>query len=188
MRAILDLLPKIVEAELPCLGDYFDSRFIQTKLCKDFRRGALKYSKGVDYALTVSDLWPDKFELKKKIFIDSQMDTEVKVEFLDVVGIHCYSEKVGDDFFNALADCNNIQLFKYRSLQTIIDYKWPLAREYTIKLLFVPFCMYLAIFIVYSNAFNGQVDFNEPGMYEVDKVLSAILYLFSIYFLQNECR
>jgi hypothetical protein len=41
-------------------------------------------------------LWPDKNAVKEKIFVVSHIDTEVKLEFLDVASVHCYQEKVGD--------------------------------------------------------------------------------------------
>lgn len=91
-RAINDLLPQLVEAELPSLGSYFDSRFLQTSLLKDFRRGAVIKENGLEYRITASELWPDKNELKKQIFDTSAVDTEVKLEFLDMVGVHCYTE------------------------------------------------------------------------------------------------
>ena len=115
------------------------------------------------------------------------METEIKLEFLDVSCLHCYQEKVGDEFFDALGACKNIQIFEFKSIQALIDYKWPIAREYTIKMLFLPFLCYLSFFIAYSNAFNGQVEMTD-SMLVGDKVISAFLYLFSIYFLQNECR
>jgi hypothetical protein len=70
------------------------------------------------------------------------------------VGMHCYTEEVGDEFFEALAGSKDLNLFSYRSIQAIIDFKYPLAREYTMKVLFFPFCFYLAIFVAWSNAFN----------------------------------
>lgn len=73
------------------------------------------------------------------------------------------------------------------SIQAIIDRKWPLAREYTIKLLFVPFIVYNILFVTYSNVFVGQYEMTDSlkvGMY----IISGCLYLFSCYFLQNEVR
>lgn len=81
-----------------------------------------------------------------------------------------------------------MDIFACRSVQALIDYKWPLVREYTIKILFVPFVFYLAIWIIYSNAFSGQIDESPTQLMIVDKVLIALLYAFSIYFLFNESR
>ena len=88
-----------------------------------------------------------------------------------------------------MANCENIAIFNFKSIQYLIDHKWPLAKEYTIKILFIPFLFYLAFFCIYSNCFNQQyVFYTRVGMYQADIVISAILYAFSIYFLQNEIK
>ena len=114
----------------------------------------------MDHGITTSELWPDKHALRKKLFDKAEgtekekPEAECKVEYLDIVGLHCYTEEVGSEFFDALAGSGDLSLFSYRSVQSIIDFKWPLAREYTMKVLFFPFCIYLAIFVAWSNAFN----------------------------------
>ena len=69
----------------------------------------------------------------------------------------------------------------------MIDFKWPLAKEYTLKVLFLPFCFYLMIFIAWSNVFNGYLyPFSKESWFEMwvaDKVLCAFLLFFSCYFL-----
>lgn len=85
-----------------------------------------------------------------------------------------------------------MSLFGHRSIQAIIDFKWPLAREYTNKVLFMPFVAYLCIFVAWSNAFNGYLyPFTKDTWYEMwvaDKILCAFLLLFSVYFMTNEVR
>lgn len=70
---------------------------------------------------------------------------------MDLPELHCYDTLPGDQFMEALADTDNIEYFANRGIQTIIDFKWPLAKEYTIKKLFIPFIAYLICFFVYSN-------------------------------------
>lgn len=77
-------------------------------MLKDFRRGALRIEGDMPYALSVAELWPDKNEVKKNIFNEVKVDTEVKLEVLDVVGVHTYTEKVGYEFFDALAETENL--------------------------------------------------------------------------------
>jgi hypothetical protein len=176
------------------VGAYLDSRFGQTSLLKDhFRRGTLLRENDLDYGLTTAELWPNKHNLKDKLFSkEKKADTEIKAEFLDVVGVHCYTEDVGNEFFEALSETGDASLFQHRSVQAIIDFKWPLAREFTIKVLFIPFCLYLAVFVTWSNVFNNFVfPIDERGWYSLwtaDKVLCALLYFFSVYFLSNELR
>lgn len=69
------------------------------------------------YGLTTAELWPNKHDLKKKLFDkEKKTDTEIKAEFLDIVGVHCYTEEVGDQFFEALADAEDPALFSHRSV------------------------------------------------------------------------
>ena len=108
---------------------------------------------------------------------------------IDVPAIHSYQEEVGDEFFEALANSKKIDIFTHKSIQAMIDYRWALAKEYTIKILFVPFLLYLLTFLAYSNLLDGDFDVhNNPFKYNLNLGVSGILYIFSIYFLQNEVR
>eukprot|EP00347_Sterkiella_histriomuscorum_P010355 403376619 len=189
IRGILDILPDLVEADIPCLKDYLDGRFIQTDQIKAIRRGSINYAFGNDeYAVQSCELWPDRLAVEEKLFTKSQLDSEIKLEFLDIPTIHSFAGKNGQAFFNSLAGCSNMDLFACRSVQALIDYKWPLVREYTIKILFVPFIFYQALWIIYSNVFNGQMDESPEDLDITEKVIIALLYVFSIYFLFNESR
>jgi hypothetical protein len=61
----------------------------------------MKYE-DLDIGITVSELWPDKNVLKGKLFDKAapgekeKPEAECKVEFLDIVGMHCYTEEVGN--------------------------------------------------------------------------------------------
>ena len=134
------------------------------------------------------ELWPDRLTVEEKLFTKSVLDTEIKLEFLDIPTVHSYTGKNGAAFFKALADCKNMDIFNCRSVQALIDYKWPLVKEYTIKILFIPFLIYISLWIIYSNVFNGQLDENTDDLIITDKVIIALLYAFSIYFLFNESR
>ncbi|CDW75557.1 wd-40 repeat protein [Stylonychia lemnae] len=193
-RAIVDILHKFVENGIPSLGSYLDNRMIQTQqlINRGQRRGAILYKDDLEYAVSSCELWPDIDNVDKLLFSNDPRESEVKLEFLDMPKIHSYNEVSGDEFFKALADSNDIELFSYRSIQSVIDYKWPLAREYTIKVLFIPFIFYQLTFLIYSNVFCGQFQFGEDKYSDSwwigHNVLAALLYLFSIYFLSNEIR
>lgn len=75
------------------------------------RRGALIYSSDLDYAVNSCELWPDMDQVDKMLFSNDPRESEIKLEFLDMPKIHSYSEKIGDEFFEALADSDDIELF-----------------------------------------------------------------------------
>lgn len=107
------------------------------------------------YALGTSELWADVKAVEKQVLVKSPIDQVIKIEMLDVPNLHSYSDEVSTKFFEALAEVDDLSLFSCLSIRALIDYKYPLTREYTVKILFIPFVMYLITFIVYSNRFRG---------------------------------
>jgi hypothetical protein len=79
-RAINDLIPEFIANGLTCIGPYLDSRLQQTLLLKDhLRRGSIRKDNDLDYGLTSAQLWPNKHELRNKVFDTSiKIDTEVR--------------------------------------------------------------------------------------------------------------
>lgn len=199
-------LPKLIEHDLPSLPGYMDSRIVQTKAHKrvttmqDFEPVENK-----DYMLESSHLAPDyssffkKFAPQrfrsicgKKIPVEKSVilkEKEVKVEVLDLPFLHSYN---GEGFshasglFRELANADNMSIFNSKAVQYLIDFNWQTTKIYTILFLFLPFVLFQAAFIAYSNVYNGQFD-NPDASFEVGYILlSALLYLFSLYFLINE--
>jgi hypothetical protein len=82
----------------------------------EMKRGSIRYTNGLDYGLIAAELWPEQNKVRERIFTEAKVDTEVSLEYLDVPFVHCYQEKIGDEFFDALANSPNIELFRYRSI------------------------------------------------------------------------
>ena len=80
------------------------------------QRAAIRYKEGLEYAVSACELWPDMNQVDSLLFDKNALDTEIKLEFLDMTKLHSYTEKVGDEFFNALADAEDIEIFSYRSI------------------------------------------------------------------------
>ena len=74
------------------------------------------YREDLDYAVNSCELWPDMDHVDKMLFSNDPRDAEIKLEFLDMPKIHSYQEAIGDEFFAALADSNDIELFQYKSI------------------------------------------------------------------------
>jgi heme/copper-type cytochrome/quinol oxidase subunit 4 len=132
-------------------------------------------------------MWPDINKVNELMFTEDTRESDVMLVYLDLPYVHSYQQPVGDEFFNALADAD-IDIFENKSIQALIDYKWPLAREYTVKMLFIPFILFHLNFIIYSNVFNGQYQYTDNSWYIGHDALAALNYAFSLYFLQNEMR
>ncbi len=56
-----------------------------------------------------------------------------------------------------LSRVDDLEIFSNEVIKALIDLKWPLVKEYTVKILFIPFILYLASFVAFSNVFNGQL-------------------------------
>jgi hypothetical protein len=78
-----------------------------------------------------------------------------------------------------------MELFNRKVVRKIIEFKWPLAREYTIKKQLIPFLIFQLTYLVYVNEFyNVRNDSQE--MLNVNYGLMGALALFSLYFLALE--
>ncbi len=99
------------------MKQYLDSRFLQTDQIKSIRRGSINYKNGnEDYAVESCELWPDKLDVEYKLFSKEKIDTEIKLEFLDIPMIHSYTGKMGNQFFNSLAGVDSVELFESKCI------------------------------------------------------------------------
>ncbi|CDW87954.1 wd-40 repeat protein [Stylonychia lemnae] len=186
-RAIVDILPNLVELELPRMGIYLESRIVRTDILDTLNRGSLNHRKGVNYAIETCLQWPDKKQLTNQIFKKSRIENEIRVEMLDIPHIHDLFTHECVNFAEAISKVEDIQIFNNKAIMCLIDFMWPIAKRQTIKYLFVPFLVYLALFVSYSNVLCGQVEQNYH-IYDAKIVIIALLYVMSIYLLINEVR
>ena len=57
----------------------------------------MKKDEDMNYAVTHSELWANIDEVSKALMDQNNpVDTEIKLEILDVPALHCYQEPVGD--------------------------------------------------------------------------------------------
>ena len=79
------------------------------------------------------------------------IETRIKCEFLDLPCIYHFMDPDFDPFFDQLANTDNILFFEKRGIQMLIDYNYGLVREYVVKKLFYPFCVFMLIFFTFMN-------------------------------------
>lgn len=58
----------------------------------------------------------DSKEIETKLFKESPVDADLKLEFLDLPKLHCYGNKSATAFFDALANTDSIDLFANRGI------------------------------------------------------------------------
>lgn len=108
--------------------------------------------------MTTAELWSNEQEMMQNLLRQNEdmqdVENEIKVSIIDIPAVHRFTEETGDQFFDKLARVEKIQMFENTIIKSIIDFKWPLVKTYTIRFLFVPFILYLVSFIVFSNVLD----------------------------------
>lgn len=64
----------------------------------------------------------------------------------------------------------------------LIEYRWPLVKEYVIKKLFMPFVFFLINFILYMGYIYEWREINEPIYQTLNYSFMASLMTLSTYF------
>jgi len=85
-----------------------------------------------------------------------------------------------------LANCEDYELFEQIAIKKIIDFKWPLTREFTIKRLLVPYLIFMTTYLLYMNwIFMVR---KEEGYFLANYVFIGILGFFCWYFIVLEMK
>ena len=59
-------------------------------------------------------------------------------------------EQVSQDFVDALANVQDLSIFKHKSIQAIINFRWSLAKRYVMFFQLMPYCLYFIIYLIYA--------------------------------------
>lgn len=72
------------------------------------------------------------------------------MQILDLPHLHKYENDIADEFLEALADTECIEIFSNKSIQALIEIKWPLVKQGIKKWLFYPYLIFLIAFLYYT--------------------------------------
>lgn len=72
-------------------------------------------------------------------------------------------------------------LFETHGIKKLIEFKWPLIFEYLVKKLFIPFVLYLVLYLVLMNVvfYSEEIGYFDYG-------IQGAIILMSLYFLGIE--
>lgn len=101
--------------------------------------------------------------------------------------IHTMTESIAQEFMESLADTEDLEIFDSKVVRRLIEYKWPLVREHTIKKLFVPFALFLAFYVVYMN-YIFYLRYENETYLILYYIGTAALTGFSLYFIALEIK
>jgi hypothetical protein len=76
----------------------------------------------------------------------------------DIPKMHHFTNRVGRELFNKIANSDDTQLFDQLFVQALIEYQWPPVRAVIIRSLLVPYLVFLICFSCYSIYFFEQLD------------------------------
>ncbi len=79
-----------------------------------------------------------------------------------------------------------MELFNKKAVRRLIEFKWPLVREYVIKRLFIPFVAYLLLFTIYMGYIYEWRLLNKWYLHTLNWIFMLTLFIFSFYFLGIE--
>lgn len=96
-------------------------------------------------------MWTMQDDLEHTLFTNSIRGMkDLKVTYLDVADIHEFNEN-SNNFFSALSNSEQLELFDLPVIQSLIKFKWPLVKKYYIMNNFVPALIQLISMIVFSQ-------------------------------------
>lgn len=114
------------------------------------------------------------------------IEQEIRLEYVDIPDIHCFSHSVGQELFEALSKSEEMELFENKAIQKVIQYKWPLVREFIIKRLFVPYIIFMVVYLVYMNWIYYER--NNPDFYYYNYGAIGLLFICVYYFISLEFK
>ena len=95
----------------PAFLNYLDARFVATYWTTSHKRGALNKGEDDSYVVMPSDPWVWSEEYNQKLITNEKAELPIDVKFLDLPMLHSYQEEVSNEFFEALAGCENLEIF-----------------------------------------------------------------------------
>ena len=191
-RVIQDTLPMMLQQGIPELGDYLDSRMLQTEKLSKIKKGCIQ-TEGEAPDICVSSFWVEQEDIDQ-VLKKSPIEQDIRMEFIDIPNIHTFREvhshskdNISQKFFDCLADTEDMDIFNKQVIRKLIEFKWPLIKEFLIKKLFIPYIMFLATYVFYMNYIYYQRTLG--GWYSVAHYSTmALLFILAIYFIMNETR
>jgi hypothetical protein len=84
------------------------------------------------------------------------------MEVLDMPHLHKYQNDIADEFFEALAETECIEVFSNKSVQALIEIKWPLVKAAIKKYLFIPYLFFIFAFLYYTVGVFEKFHEKEP--------------------------
>ena len=101
-------------------------------------------------------------------------------------GVYHFNDRNFKSFIDELSSTGQYELFANKSIQALLEFNFPLVREYIVKKLFVPFSVFLIFYEVYLNVIFGEIASDDTLAFLLDRIFLTVLVFYATYFLMNE--
>ncbi|CDW76646.1 UNKNOWN [Stylonychia lemnae] len=180
-RAIKGSLYVMIEQELPEFLDYLDTRFQQTQAMQKFDKGQ------IETEIITSSFCMQEAQVQQKMLKDVSSEAKIRIELLDIPGAYHYLDPDFIKIFKALSQAESYKIFENKAIMYLIDFNFPVVRNFLLLLLIIPFTIFHVSFVVYMNVIYERR--SESQFYENANYVLAIYHLIMCaYFLFNEMR
>lgn len=109
----------MVEHGLPNFIPYLESRVRQTELATKITKGMLKETNA--HGICATSLWIGK-EAIDLLFQPAPIEQDVRLQFVDIPEIHCFTSETGSEFFAQLASSEDMRLFETTAVKKLIEF------------------------------------------------------------------
>ncbi|CDW88225.1 UNKNOWN [Stylonychia lemnae] len=180
-RAIKGSLHVMVEQEFPEFLEYLETRFIQTHVMEEMDEGQ------IENEIITSSVCMERSKVKQRMLNATPSEAKIRIQLLDIPGSYHYLDPDFIKVFKGLAQAETYEIFDNRAIKTMIDFNFPIVRNFLLMFLILPFTLFHISFVVYMNVIY------EYRIVDEDYILAN--YIFAIfqlcmcaYFLFNEIR
>ena len=145
---------KAIKLDVPGIVDYLEARMIKSpqlsteKMMANELYGEKKsVVKGYEYAIEEFPIWVDKSKVVEKLFDPKGFPKKLRLCYFDIPHISDLSEE-SDEFFNVLAESENLNLFNNTIIHILINKAWS-----ELRIFFFWFLMFPYLLLLFSYSF-----------------------------------
>ena len=114
-------------------------------------------ARGHEYAIQEFPIWVDKARVADELFNLKGFPKKLRMCFFDIPNITDLSEK-SDEFFDVLADSDNLEIFNITIIHIIINKAWVELRFFFFWFLMFPYLLLLCSYSFWQNFVIVELD------------------------------
>lgn len=117
-RFILNIYPDLIAQVPQSMSTYLDSRLKIPSWISEYTRGRIEASEDCDFVMTADKMWTENLDasLQGKMYQPEVLEVPLSMQILDLPHLHKYLNDVADEFLEALADTECIEIFSNSSI------------------------------------------------------------------------